>query len=74
MTDDTRDRLIKLESNFEHMAKAFDGMSTKVDEMHELLLKAKGAKWLLGGVALIAGWLGGKISVLLPWIAALPKL
>lgn len=74
VTDDTRDRLIQLETDFKHMAKAFEGMASKVDEMHELLLKAKGAKWMLGGIALVAGWLGGKAGALLPWIASLPKL
>jgi hypothetical protein len=42
MTDatDTRDRVIKLEADLEHMSRTVNGMAAKVDQMHELLQQA----------------------------------
>ena len=67
------ERIAKLEIKLEHMEKTTSTMSAQVNEMHDLLLKAKGARWALGVIALIAGWVGGKASALLPWFLALPK-
>lgn len=62
MTDDTRDRLIKLEAEFAHMETKLDQVSEQVREMHEILIGAKGAKWAIMLVVGIAGFFAGKLG------------
>lgn len=50
---DTRDRVIRLEAQVEHMAETVDKMSTQVTELHAMLQQARGAKWLF-----IVVWVG----------------
>ena len=73
MTDDTRERLIKLEAEFDHMVKAQEETSLLVKEMHALLMQAKGAKWAILGMATLGGFVSAKLSSLLPWFAGMPK-
>ena len=60
---DTRDRVIRLEegfANFKGVVKDdLDAHGTKIDEMYELLTRARGIGWL--GVAMlgVAGTIGG---------------
>jgi hypothetical protein len=56
------ERIAVLEANQVHMRDKLNEMSSKVDEMHELLLQAKGAKWAILGVASLAGFLAGKFG------------
>lgn len=62
---DTRDRVIRLEegfTNFKTVVKGdLDAHGTKIDEMYELLTRARGIGWL--GVAMlgVAGSIGGFI-------------
>lgn len=56
------ERIAVLEANQQHMRDKLNEMSAKVDEMHEVLLQAKGAKWAIIGVASLAGFLAGKIG------------
>ena len=62
---DTRDRVIRLEEgfvNFKTVVKDdLDAHGTKIDEMYELLTRARGIGWL--GVAMlgVAGSIGGFI-------------
>lgn len=70
---DTRDRVIRLESVVEAQAKTIDEMNAKVTEMHELLLTAKGAKYIIVGSAALAGFVAAKLGALLPWLQNLPK-
>ena len=62
MSDETERRLATLEADYRHMSVKMDGMSDKIDEMHELLLKAKGAKWAIIGLATLGGFLSAKIG------------
>ena len=62
MPDDTRDRVIRLEAQLEHMANQLDQMIEKVGSMHDLLQQARGAKWIIVGSAAIGGALAGKLS------------
>ena len=55
-------RIAVLEAENRHNQEKLDKMSTKVDEMHAVLLQAKGAKWAILGVASLAGFLAGKVS------------
>jgi uncharacterized protein YlxW (UPF0749 family) len=69
---DTRDRVIRLEERVKHMEETLDSMSKKVSEMHSLLQQARGARWLLIGVAMMIGAAGGffvKIGAMFGWAA-----
>lgn len=50
---DNNERLIRLEMTVEHQSEKLDGMSAKVDEMHGVFLKARGAQWLF-----LTFWIG----------------
>lgn len=56
------ERIAVLEANFKHAEAKIDKMAEKVDQMHELLLQAKGARWAILGVASMAGFLAGKLG------------
>ncbi|MBP2147387.1 hypothetical protein [Xanthobacter flavus] len=67
---DTRDRVIRLETQMEHMEKTLANMSTKVDSMHALLQQARGARWFLVGIAMVIGAAGGflvKLGTIVGW-------
>lgn len=70
---DTRDRTIKLESDVEHLAEKLDGVSKKVDEMHALLLQAKGARWAILAMAAIGGFVSAKVATFFPWLSAMQR-
>lgn len=72
MSDDTRDRVIRLEAEMSAMRRDFDFMNEKVTEMHSILLAAKGARWGIIGAASVGGFVLAKASSLLPWLSALP--
>lgn len=59
-----RDRIKTLELEFVHMNKSMDEMQEKVDEMHEILLQAKGAKWSIFLLAAVGGFLATKVSAI----------
>ncbi len=58
-------RIAVLEANQRHFETKMDKMSSKVDEMHEVLLQARGARWAILGVASLAGFLAGKFGAIL---------
>lgn len=64
MSDETERRLATLESDYRHMSRKVDDMSEKIDEMHELLLKARGAKWVIVGLATLGGFVSAKLGAL----------
>jgi hypothetical protein len=41
-------------------------IETKVDEMHNVLMQAKGARWAILGVAGMAGFLSAKLTTIFP--------
>jgi len=63
--DDTRDRVIRLEAELEHVAEKLDDVHAKVTELHDLMNQAKGVKWLLLVLAAVAGFLGAKGAAIL---------
>ena len=76
-TTNTRDRVIALETRVDTMAAEIDDIQAKVNAMHDLLMKASGAKWLaigLGGFA-VAMWtmFAGKIAAIMAWFGWLPR-
>ena len=65
---DTRDRVIRLESKVESLERTIDGMAGHVKEMHELLLRAKGARYIIVAAAGIGGFISAKLAWLFPGI------
>lgn len=56
------ERIAVLEANQRYMEHKIDQMASKVDEMHEVLLQARGARWAIVGVAGLAGFLASKLA------------
>ena len=67
MADNTRDIVIALRADVEHMRKEQDGIKAKVDEMHALLHQVRGARWAILGVAALGGFISAKLAWLLPF-------
>lgn len=70
---DTRDRVIRLETQIEHMDRQMASMSAKVDEMHALLQQGRGAKWFIFASIAIGGFLAGLLGKLAALAALFPK-
>ena len=64
MPEPAEARIAVLEARHAHHEKQFEDMVKKVDEMHSILLQAKGARWAILGVAGLAGFMAGKLSFL----------
>lgn len=64
---DTRDRVIRLEAKVDAMCQRQAETDKKVTEMHELLLRARGAKYVIVGCATVGGFFAGKLAWLFPW-------
>lgn len=64
-TQDTRDRVIALETELKHVRSELSDVHSKVNEMHSLLLKAQGAKWLLLMLVALGGFIAAKLSPLI---------
>ena len=62
------ERIAVLETNHRHAEAKLDNMAKKVDEMHEVLLQAKGARWAILGVASLAGFIAAKLGSFLPLV------
>lgn len=69
---DTRDRVIRLESEVKQMTQALSEVTQKVNEMHGLLLQAKGVRWFIISAAAIGGFLAVKAASLIPWLTSIP--
>lgn len=70
---DTRDRVIRLETELEHVSRQMASMSTKVDEMHALLQQGRGAKWFIFASIAVGGFLAGVLGKLAALAALIPK-
>jgi hypothetical protein len=76
MTDETRDlrdRLIRLEVEVKTLTDKSEAAFRKLDEMHGLLLQARGARWAILGMAAIGGFLASKVGNVLPWLTGFPR-
>lgn len=62
--DDTRDRVVAVERDVKHLSAQMDDMGSKVSEMHELLMQAKGARWAMVALVGIGGFVAGKLGAL----------
>jgi hypothetical protein len=63
MTSDG-ERIAVLEANQRHMGEKIDVMADQIQEVHDLLLKARGAKWAIIGFATLGGFIFAKAGVL----------
>jgi len=70
---DTRDRVIKLESDLKHLTDSVESMSAKVTAMHDLLNQARGARWLILTAAAIGGFVSAKLAAFVPWLSFPPR-
>jgi hypothetical protein len=70
---DTRDRVIKLESDLKHLTDSVESMSTKVTAMHDLLQQARGARWLILTAAALGGFVSAKLAAFMPWLSFTPR-
>lgn len=70
MVDDTRDRVIRLEAEVANMDEKLDKMSRQVEAMHDLLQSAKGARWIIIGIAGLIGGASGLIIKLFPFLVS----
>ena len=53
-----------------HLSEKLDDTHQKVEEMHAILLRAKGARWVIVGMAGVAGMASGLVAKLMPWSGA----
>ncbi len=68
-----RERVAKLEVQMAHLSAKLDDTHQKVEEMHAIILQAKGARWVIIGLAGIAGLTSGLFAKLMPWSTAWPR-
>jgi hypothetical protein len=55
----TSERLVILEQKVSHIEAELDKISAKVDEMHAILLQARGVRWAIIAVSGLVGFLTG---------------
>ena len=53
--DDTRERIVALEVKVDHLSEQLRMAARELDDIHADWQKAKGAKWIMAGMAGIAG-------------------
>ena len=63
---DTRDRVIRLETELAHAVRTIDGINTKVTTMHELMLQGQGAakasRWIGHGLTVVVAFLVSQLG------------
>jgi hypothetical protein len=59
MSRRSNERLAVLEQKVSHMQEQLDRMSAKVNEMHAILLQAKGVRWAVIAVSGLVGFVTG---------------
>ena len=62
---DLRERLVRLETEMEHITVKLDDVSKKVTLLVDLLNQAKGARWIVGIIAALIGFAAAKLAPIL---------
>lgn len=62
------ERIAALEVQVKHLAETLDKTNAVVTELRDLLLQAKGARWLLGILIAIGGFAAGLAAKYLPFL------
>jgi uncharacterized Rmd1/YagE family protein len=70
MTDDSdiRERVARLEERLEHCTGQLSDVQKKVNEMHDLLMQARGFRWMIVVLAGTAGFLASFVSKLFTFV------
>ncbi len=69
----SNERLVALEVEVKHLIESQEKMASKVDQMHTLLVQAKGVRWVIIGGAAVAGFIASFATNLAPWLGIPPK-
>lgn len=64
------ERIAVLEIQQKNIETGLAAMAVKVDQMHEVLLQAKGARWAILGVASLAGFIASTFANIMSVFAA----
>lgn len=56
------ERIAKLETRLEHLTETIEKTAGKVDDLHNLMMQAKGARWAILSVAAVAGFISAKFA------------
>lgn len=67
------ERIAILEQQVRDMRDDVHETRKKVEAMHDLLMQAKGARWIIVGFAGMAGFIAGWAHKLLPFLGAGPR-
>jgi hypothetical protein len=67
------ERMAILETKVQHLSDQLEDTHRKVDEMHSLLLQAKGARWVIIGMAAVGGAIASFATKLIPVTHVLPR-
>lgn len=65
LESDTRDRVIRLETEVGHLRTTVESMDAKLTELTTILQQARGARWVLVVSVAIGGFIAAKVSPLL---------
>lgn len=68
--DDSRERIAALEVKVLHLTEKFTNVERKVDEMHGILMQARGARYVIVAAAAMGGFVSAKLAPFLPWFGA----
>lgn len=66
VSQDSNDRLVRLEKDLESLRATVSKIEAKVDAMYDAFIQAKGARWVI-----ITAWIGmGALLVNVKWLLA----
>ena len=68
-----RERVARLEVQMGNLSGKLDDTHRKVEEMHAILLQAKGARWVIVRLAGVAGLASGLVAKFMPWSGVWPR-
>lgn len=68
-----RDKVIRLETQVEHLSEKIGHMDAKLTEVHDLLTQAKGVRWIVLLFVGLGGFFASKISTIIPWLMSAPR-
>jgi hypothetical protein len=71
MTDN--ERMAILETKVQHLSEQLEDTHRKVDDMHAVLMQAKGARWAILAMAALGGAIASFATKLIPLGGVLPK-
>lgn len=70
---DTRDRVIRVETEMAAVKQQLKDVSEKLDQIHEIFLQAKGARYMIIGAAAVFGFVSAWLPSFVAWISGLPR-